>query len=215
MKVIFLGPPNVGKGSYARRLSERLGIAHISTGDMFRQMAEDGHPLGIEAKEKFWGNGDLVPDEITTKLLLERLKKSDCEKGFILDGFPRTIPQAEALESVGIDLVISLHAPEEVIIERVQNRIICKNKKCNIIYNKKTIIPKKEGICDRCGSELYQREDDKNPEIIRNRLKVYWKQTAPLIEYYKNKGSFRELDSVRDVEVVTQELFEILTSINK
>lgn len=184
MRLIIFGPPGSGKGTYSSRIAPKFGIAHVATGDIFREIAKSDTPLGKEIAN-YLKRGELVPDEIVIKILKERISKDDCKKGFILDGYPRTIPQAKALEKITkIDKIINLVVPEEVIIQRLSTRRIC--RKCGSIFNILTLPPKKEGICDNCGGELYQREDDK-PEVIRERLKVYQKQTNPLLEFYKGK----------------------------
>jgi len=206
----MLGPPGAGKGTYASRLTKILGIPHISTGDMVREEIKKQTDLGKRIKE-YSDRGILVPDEIIIKLLAERLKKQDCKDGFILDGFPRTINQAEALEKIAkIDLVINLEVPDEIIITRLSNRLIC--NKCGAIYNLLTLKPKKEGICDKCGGKLYQRKDDR-PEVIRERLKVYRKQTEPLIEYYTKRGLLRNVrcdDLMIPPEVMVKKIVEII-----
>jgi len=195
MRLIFLGPPGVGKGTYASRIGPKLGIPHISTGDLFREHIKNQTELGKEAKN-YIDRGELVPDELTIQMLKERIEQPDCEKGFILDGFPRTIPQAEALDKITtIDKVVNISLREDIIVRKIAARRIC--KKCGEIYNLADIregslvmpplLPKKPGICDKCGGELYQRPDDKE-EVVRERLKTYKKNTAPLIEYYRKKG---------------------------
>jgi len=210
MRIVMLGPPGAGKGTYASRLTVRLGIPHISTGDMVREEIKKQTDLGLKIKE-YSDRGALVPDEIIIKLLAERLRKPDCNRGFILDGFPRTISQAEALENIAkIDLVINLNVPDDIIITRLSNRLIC--SKCGAIYNLLTLKPKKEGVCDKCGGKLYQREDDK-PEVIKERLNVYRKQTEPLIEYYAKKGLLRNVscnDLMTPPEVIVEKIIEII-----
>lgn len=188
MNLIIFGPPGAGKGTYASMLQEKLGIVKISTGDMIRDTIKSGSELGKKMKQ-FYEKGELVPDELIIEMLKERTSKSDVkEKGFILDGFPRTIEQAKALNKIAkIDGIINLDVPNWVIVERLSNRRIC--KKCGAIYNVKYLKPKVEGVCDKCGGELYQRNDDK-PEVIKERIKVYKKQTEPILEYYKNKVPF-------------------------
>jgi len=213
MKIVMLGPPGSGKGTYASRLTKMLGIPHISTGDMVREEIKAQTEIGKKIKE-YNDRGELVPDEIIIKLLAERLKKADAKKGFILDGFPRTLRQAEALEKISeIDLVINLNVPDEIIIQRLSNRLIC--KRCGAIYNRLTLKPKVNGVCDVCGGELYQREDDK-PEVIRERLKVYKRSTEPLIEYYRRKGLLRDVycnDLMTPPEVIVERIMGIINNL--
>ena len=184
MKLVIFGPPGSGKGTYASRLKSKLNIATISTGDIFREAVKQGTELGKKVKE-YLDSGQLVPDETVIEAVRNRIAKPDCEKGFILDGFPRTVEQAKALETaVKIDAVINLLVSEEIIIERLSNRRTCKN--CGEIYNLKTLKPKKEGICDKCGGPLIQRKDD-TISVIKERFQVFEKQTRPLIKHYKNK----------------------------
>jgi len=210
MRIVMLGPPGAGKGTYASRLTKRLGIPHISTGDMVREEIKKQTDLGKKIKE-YSDRGALVPDEIIIKLLAERIRKPDCSGGFILDGFPRTIRQAEALENIAkIDLVINLNVPDEIIITRLSNRLIC--RECGAIYNLLTLKPKKDRICDKCGGTLYQREDDK-PEVIKERLNIYRRQTEPLIEYYTKKGLLRNVscnDLMTPPEVMVEKIIEII-----
>jgi len=209
MKAIFLGPPGVGKGTYASRIAPQLGIAHISTGDLLRAEIKNETGLGKKAKG-FIDRGQLVPDELVIGMLLKRLKESDCRKGFILDGFPRTVPQAEALDkNLKTDVVINLSLSDDILIEKISARRQCRT--CGNIYNLADIhrngihmpplLPKKPGICDKCGGQLYQRDDDK-PETVKQRLEVYKKQTAPLIEHYRKHGLLREVKVMGGPEVM-------------
>jgi len=215
MKIIFLGPPGAGKGTYASRLTPILKLPHISSGDMVRDEIKAQTQLGNLMKECS-DKGKLGPDKIMIKILAKRLTKPDCKKGCILDGFPRTIKQAKALEKiVKIDLVINLNVPDQIIIKRLSNRLTC--KKCGTIYNKLTLKPKKENICDQCGSELYQREDDK-PKVIQERLNVYRKKTEPLIEYYKKKSLLKDVscnDLMTPPEVIVEKIKSIIDSVQK
>ena len=187
MKLIMFGPPGSGKGTYASRLGSRLEIASVSTGDLFREAIKQGTELGRRVVD-FLNKGELVPDEITVEVLKERISRPDCKKGFILDGYPRTLEQAKALDKIArIDAIILLIVPEWIIIERLSNRRVCRN--CGAIYNLKYLKPKREGVCDKCGGELYQREDD-TPKVVQERLKVYERQTQPLIDYYKDRVPF-------------------------
>jgi adenylate kinase len=184
MRLIIFGPPGAGKGTYASQIGSKLKIAVISTGDIFREEVKRNTDLGRKVAS-FLRRGVLVPDEIVTDVLAKRIRMPDSKHGFILDGYPRTIEQAKALDAMAkIDAVIRLIVPEWIIIDRLSNRRVC--RKCGAIYNLKYLKPKRAGICDRCGGELFQREDDK-PEVIRERLKVYEAQTQPLIEYYRDK----------------------------
>ncbi len=197
MRLIIFGPPGSGKGTYSSMLAPKLGIVHISTGDIFREMAKEDTELGRKVAE-ILKKGELVPDEIVIEIVRERISKEDCKNGFILDGFPRTIPQAEALEKMTkVDKVINLVVPEEVIIARLSARRVCKN--CGAIYNLRTLPPKKDGICDKCGGELYQREDDK-PEVIKERLRVYEEQSKPLLEFYRGKIPIVEVEC-REIDI--------------
>ena len=208
MVIILLGPPGAGKGTQAQELKKRLGIAHVASGDLFREAMEEGTELGLVAKS-YIERGELVPDEVTIAMILERLDEPDCREGVILDGFPRTIEQAKALEEAlaergeAIAAVLYIRVSDEVIVERLSGRRICRNCQANyhVIFNP----PKRPGVCDLCGGELYQREDDR-PETVRKRLEVYLAQTAPLIEYYRKAGLLTEIDGEQDIEGVTADL---------
>ena len=196
MNIIMLGAQGTGKGTVAGILSEKLGIPQISTGDIFRKNVKEETELGIEAN-KYMKTGALVPDEITVPMVANRLEEDDAKNGVILDGFPRTIAQAEKLDEMlaktgnKIDLVINLTTPREEIIERILTRRVCSNQDCKATYNIVMHPPKVEGICDKCGSKLIQREDDKSEDAIRRRLSIYDEQTSPLVEYYNKKGVLR------------------------
>lgn len=208
--VILLGPPGSGKGTQAVRLSKELGIPHISTGDLFRENLKQNTDLGKKAKG-FMDQGQLVPDELVLEMLFDRVSKPDCAKGYLLDGFPRTIPQAEALDrrlSPQADVVaLHLQVADESIIKRMAGRLTC--KKCGHIQHKDTSPPKQEGICDKCGGELYQRPDDAR-EVVEERLKVYHKQTKPLIQYYQKKGILAEVNGENAPDIVFKDLLNAL-----
>ena len=212
MKIIMLGAPGAGKGTQAKMIAEKYGIPHISTGDIFRYNIKNGTELGKEAK-KYMDQGLLVPDELTVKILLDRVAKDDCKNGYVLDGFPRTIPQAEVLEEAltklgdRIDYAINVEVPDENIVKRMGGRRACVN--CGATYHIEHVPPKKEGICDNCGSELILRDDDK-PETVQKRLGVYHEQTQPLIDYYTKKGILKEVDGTMDMGDVFKAIGEIL-----
>ncbi len=207
MKLIFLGPPGAGKGTLAGLASKELGIPQVSTGDIFRDAIKRETDLGKKVKE-IVGRGDLVPDELTVGLVKERLAQPDAAAGYILDGFPRTIPQAEALEKFqSLDAVINFSLKDAVVIKRLSGRRVCKN--CGAIYHVENMPPKKSGVCDNCGSQLVIRDDDKIDSIM-NRLDVYKKQTEPLIRFYKSKKLLREVDSSKTPEVTMTQLRKVL-----
>lgn len=193
MIMIMLGAPGTGKGTIASILAQKLDIPQVSTGDIFRKHIKEGTELGKLA-ESYMEKGELVPDEVTIRLVESRLEEADVQEGIILDGFPRTVKQAEALDKIlkakgkKVDMVLNLTTPEEEIIERIVNRRICSNSECKTIYNLILNPPKKEGICDKCGHELMQRKDD-NVETVQSRLKSYFEVTSPLVEYYEKKGN--------------------------
>ena len=197
MNFIFLGPPGAGKGTLAAKIAEEYTIPHISTGDIFRKAIKDQTPLGKKVKDII-DSGALVSDDITCALVEERIKQSDCQNGFILDGFPRTIPQAEAFEKICNDCnVVNLVVDNQLIIDRLSNRRVCKG--CGKTYNIKYLLPKTEGKCDDCGDDLYTRDDDKI-ESITHRLEVYEDQTAPLISFYKALNKITDIDGTKELE---------------
>lgn len=212
MKIIMLGAPGAGKGTQAKMLAEKYQIPHISTGDIFRANIKNNTPLGKQAKE-YMDKGLLVPDELVVDLVIDRFKNPDCEKGYILDGFPRTIPQAkalsEALEKIGdkVDFAINVEVPDENIIRRMSGRRACVG--CGATYHIKYNPTKEENICDVCGKELILRDDDK-PETVEKRLHVYHEQTQPLIAYYKEQGILKEVDGTVDMKVVFDAIVDIL-----
>jgi len=185
MRFAIFGPPGAGKGTYSRRLKEKLDIAAISTGDIFREAVKDDNELGKKVKG-YLDEGELVPDEVVTEVLKERLEEPDAQKGFILDGYPRTLKQAIDLREItSLDAVINLVVPEWVVVERLSSRRVC--TKCGDVYNVRFLKPKEEGVCDKCGGELIQRDDDK-PEVIKDRLKVYEEKTQPILDFFKENG---------------------------
>ena len=212
MQLLLMGPPGAGKGTQAAELVKKFNIPHISTGDMLRAAVKEGTELGKQAKAVMDAGG-LVSDEIIIGIVKERLTKDDCKKGFILDGFPRTVEQADALskilEELGIKLtrVLNIHVPAEDLIERAVGRRIC--KKCGATYHVKFNPTQKDGICDNCGGDLYQRGDD-NAETMGNRLAAYEKSTRPLIEYYQKVGIYTEIDGRKPIDKVTEELISVL-----
>lgn len=207
MNLIFLGPPGAGKGTMAFKAKEHFGIPHISTGDLFRAAIKNQTELGKQVKS-ILDKGDLVPDELTTAMVKERLENPDTEKGFILDGFPRTIPQAEALKTITtIHKVVNFTIPESEVLRRLSGRRVC--RQCGESYHIEFIPPKKEGICDKCGGELYTRDDDQI-DAIKNRLSVYDRSTAPLIAFYKDEKNLIDVDSSQKPDAVFEDLKNIL-----
>ncbi len=204
MKIIMLGAPGAGKGTQAKMIAEKCGIPHISTGDIFRANIKEGTELGKKAKG-YMDKGELVPDELTCDLVMDRISHDDCKNGFILDGFPRTIPQAEALSAAlekagqAMDYAIDIEIPDQNIIDRMGGRRAC--AVCGATYHLVNIPPKVEGHCDECGGPLILRDDDK-PETVKNRLSVYHTQTQPLIEYYSKKGILSEVDGTMEMQAV-------------
>lgn len=216
MQLLLMGPPGAGKGTQAANLVKKFNIPHISTGDMFRAAVKEGTELGKKAKAVMDAGG-LVPDEITIGIVRERLAKDDCRKGFILDGFPRTVEQADALTNIlnelGMKLtrVLNIHVPASELIERAVGRRIC--KKCGATYHVKFNPTHKNGVCDNCGGELYQRKDD-NEDTMKNRLSAYENSTKPLIDYYKKANLYTEIDGRQPIDKVTEELVNVLSSVN-
>ncbi len=212
MKIIMLGAPGAGKGTQAKKIADKYQIPHISTGDIFRANLKEGTELGKKAKE-YMDQGLLVPDELTLELIMDRFKNPDCAGGYVLDGFPRTIPQAEALTKAleekgeSIDFAINVEVPDENIVNRMSGRRAC--LACGATYHIVHIPTKVEGICDRCGKELVLRDDDK-PETVKKRLGVYHDQTQPLIEYYTSQNKLAEVDGTQEMEAVFQNIVKIL-----
>ena len=208
MNLIMLGAPGAGKGTQAAILNQKLGIPTISTGNILRAAVKDGTPIGLKAKE-YMDHGHLVPDEVIIGIINERLHAEDCKKGYILDGVPRTIAQAEALDKAGIvfDAVINLEISDEEILQRMSGRRVC--EKCGASYHVVAIPPKVEGVCDACGGTLVQRADDA-PKTVASRLEVYHRETEPLKEYYAKKGNLKEIFNQATVEGTTQKILEAL-----
>ena len=211
MNIILFGPPGAGKGTQAKKLVDFYGIPQISTGDILRANVREGTELGLAAKA-YMDKGELVPDQVLIGIIKNRLKEADCKKGFILDGYPRTVPQADALEAIldeiekPIDVVLNLEVPDEVLVGRISGRLMCK---CGASYHAISNPPKKDNICDVCGSEIFQRVDD-TADAVQNRLDVYKKQTQPLINYYKEKGILVTLNGTKDINVVFEDIKAIL-----
>ena len=212
MKIIMLGAPGAGKGTQAKQIAGKYNIPHISTGDIFRANIKNNTELGQKAKT-YMDQGLLVPDELTCDLVVDRIQQDDCVNGFVLDGFPRTIPQAEALENAlaklneSMDFAIDVEFPDENIVNRMSGRRAC--LKCGATYHIVSIPPKKEGVCDNCGSELVIRDDDK-PETVQKRLNVYHEQTQPLIDFYSKKGILKSVDGTQPMDKVFEDIVHIL-----
>ena len=215
MNIVLLGAPGAGKGTQATRLVEEFELPHVSTGDIFRKAVADGTPLGLEAK-RYMDAGELVPDEVTIGIVKERLSQPDCAKGFILDGFPRTAPQADALAAAlaamgrKLDAVLLIDVPRDALVARLTSRRQC--RACGRIYNVMGDMPSSEHVCDSCDGEVYQRADD-SVETVTNRLAVYERNTQPLIEYYREKGLLRPVDGARDVDAVYADVAALLHGI--
>jgi len=216
MNIVLLGAPGAGKGTQAARMVEEFALPHISTGDIFRKAVADGTPLGLEAK-RYMDAGELVPDEVTIGIVKERLAQPDCETGFILDGFPRTVPQADALgtalASMGraLDAVVLVDVPSSALVARLTSRRQC--RACGRIYNTMGEMPAEADVCDSCGGEVYQRADD-SVETVTNRLAVYEANTQPLIEYYRELGLLRTVDGDRDVDDVYSDIAALFHSLS-
>ena len=212
MKIIMLGAPGAGKGTHAKKITEKFGIPAISTGDIFRENIKNGTELGKKAKE-YMDAGNLVPDELVCDLVVDRLKQDDCKNGYILDGFPRTIPQAEALTAAlakdddAIDYALEIFIEDQAIIDRMSGRRVCKS--CGATYHVVNIPPNTEGVCDECDGELIVRDDDA-PETVKKRLDVYHEQTAPLIDYYKKQGILKVIDGSKGLDTCFEEICGIL-----
>jgi len=212
-----MGLPGAGKGTQAERIVDKYHIPHISTGDMFRAAIKEGTELGVKAKS-FMDKGELVPDEVTIGIVRERLSKKDCEDGFLLDGFPRTVPQAESLEAIltdlnkQIDFCVNIQVDKDILMERLTGRRICKN--CGATYHLVFNPPANPGVCDRCGGELYQRADD-NEETVQNRLEVNIKQTQPLLDFYDQKGYLRTINGQQDINKVFADIENLLEGLSK
>lgn len=212
MNLVLLGPPGAGKGTQATKIIEKYGIPHISTGDIFRSNIKEGTPLGKKAKE-YMDKGELVPDSLVIEIATDRLDRDDCREGFLLDGFPRTVTQAKALDDhlavkdKKIDHVLDIKVEKEELISRLTGRRVCRN--CGATYHAVNIPPKEEGICDICGGELYQRADD-NRETVENRIEVYKSQTAPLINYYEKQGNIKHFDGSIGLENLFAEITGLL-----
>lgn len=212
MKLIMLGAPGAGKGTQAKKIAAKYQIPHISTGDIFRANIKAGTELGMKAKS-YMDQGQLVPDEVTIGMLLDRISQDDCQNGYVLDGFPRTIPQAESLTAAlkergeKMDYAVNVDVPDANIVERMSGRRACLG--CGATYHIVYNAPKAEGICDACGEKLVLRDDDK-PETVQKRLSVYHEQTQPLIDYYKQEGILAEVDGTQDMEKVFQDIVKIL-----
>ncbi|HBA70440.1 MAG TPA: adenylate kinase [Lachnospiraceae bacterium] len=212
MKVIMLGAPGAGKGTQAQMIAKKYNVPHVSTGDIFRANIKNGTELGMEAK-KYMDQGLLVPDELTVRILLDRVAQEDCKNGYILDGFPRTIPQAEVLDKAltelgdAVDFAVNVDVPDENIVKRMSGRRACLS--CGATYHMEHIPPKQDGVCDKCGNELVLRDDDK-PETVLNRLKVYHDQTQPLIQFYEKKSVLRTVDGTKPMQEVFDSIVAIL-----
>ena len=217
MRILLMGPPGAGKGTQAERISGYCKIPHIATGDIFREAIRSDTDLGRQAKS-YLDAGELVPDAVTIGIVRERVQALDCKAGFLLDGFPRTIPQAEALErlldelSMKLDLVLNIKVAPAVLVERLTGRRIC--RQCGTSYHLVFNPPKQDGICDRCGGELYQRSDD-TPETVSDRMRVYTNKTAPLLKFYRQRGLLRDVDGEPGIDAVWDAILGLLGSLDR
>lgn len=212
MKIVLLGPPGAGKGTQAANLKNELNIPHISTGDIFRNNIKNGTELGKEVQD-YLAKGELVPDELTTSIVWDRLDQEDCKDGFLLDGFPRTINQANALKeglekrNIELDAVVNIHVPADVLIKRLSGRRVCTG--CGATYHVDSNPTAVDGVCDKCSSDVIQRSDD-SEETVKNRIEVYEKETAPLIDFYTNEGLIRSFDGTQDINAITEDILQSL-----
>ena len=218
MRLILLGPPGAGKGTQAQRLVESHGIPQLSTGDMLRAAVSSGSDIGKRAKAVM-DAGRLVSDEIVNQIVSDRIDEEDCRRGFVLDGYPRTLAQADAVEEIlsaknsGLDAVIEIRVDDDILVERIAGRYTC--AKCGAGYHDKHLRPEREGICDRCGSTVFKRRPDDNAETLRTRLMAYYKETSPLIGYYYAKGLLHVVDGMRDIDAVTARIEAVLAGIRE
>jgi len=213
LRVVLLGPPGAGKGTQAATISKRLAVPHIATGDLFRQAQNSGTPVGLLAKS-YMEKGMLVPDEVTIQMVQERLSNADCRQGFLLDGFPRNVAQAQALDKMlssksnGLSKALNIKVSTEELVRRLSGRWICRN--CQTPYHAVNAPPKSPGVCDKCGGPLYQRPDDRE-DTVRQRVRVYLEETAPLVDYYQKKKILVEVNGEESIEAVQQQLLEALS----
>ena len=208
MRIVLLGLPGAGKGTQAQMLSQRLGVAHVASGDLFRHYQQQGTELGLLVAS-YMERGELVPDQVTIQIILDRLGWEDCRRGFILDGFPRTVEQAEALDSAlgeqGLKCVVHLKVSHEELVRRLSGRLVC--RRCQTPYHREHAPPRVEGQCDRCGGELYQRKDDR-PEVVKQRVRVQQKELTPLLDYYSRQGKLEEVNGEQPVDAITEQIVE-------
>lgn len=215
MRIVFLGAPGAGKGTQSRLLAEKHNIPQVSTGDILRAAVEQGTPVGVEAKG-YLDRGELVPDQLMIDLIRDRIACADCARGYVLDGFPRTLAQARALDEMlgslgaSLDVAIDFHVPTEELLRRITGRRVCRN--CGASFNLVSAPPRKEGVCDHCGGELFQRADD-NVETVTKRQQIYHAQTAPITDYYRQRGVLYELDGTRGIEEIQAELAQLFKGV--